>query len=82
MLLDATWKLELCREYEAVVCTITNNIGVHTGTWCHYCAWVQGIDLELKHRHGYLIAAWVVEKNVFTLILVPYEYHTRVPFQV
>lgn len=29
---DATWKLELCREYEAVVCIITNNIGVLTGT--------------------------------------------------
>ena len=48
----------------------------------HCCDWVQGLDLELRHRHGYLIAAWVVEKNVFTLILVPYAYHTRVPFQV
>ena len=30
-------------------------------------------DLELEHRHSYLIAAW-------ELVLVPYEYHTQIPF--
>ena len=66
-----------------MVCIITNNIGMHTGTWCPLlCLNTRSRPWTQAPRHGYLIAALVVEKNVFTLILVPYEYHTRVPFQV
>ena len=47
------------------------------GPDAHCCTWVHGLDLELKHRHSYLIAPWLVEKNVFKLILVPCD---RVPY--
>ena len=56
---------------------------MHTGTRCPLlCLVTRSRPWTQAPRHGYLIAAWLVEKNVFTLILVPCEYHARVPFQV
>ena len=66
-----------------MVCIITNNTGVHTGTWCPLLSlgtrsrpWTQA-PAQLPYCS---MGSW--KKHVFTLILVPYEYHTRVPFQV
>ena len=56
---------------------------MHTGTWCPLLClgtrsrpWTQA-PARLPYCS---MGSW--KKHVFTLILVPYEYHTRVPFQV